>query len=203
MTVERGVDWGEPGEVPAGAVFAASDLEAAAVVTEARRAGSPIPPICLVGGDLARTVGATGDVARLRRREGTRLAVDVGAVLLDGRLYWFVAHLIARRSWWRGRIIVVANAAFVGRWNIAPRAHPGDGRLDLLDGDPPLSDRWNARRRLPAGTHVPHPAITTRRVDAAQFEFDRPMPIHLDGAGAGVARTVSVRVEPDALEAWV
>ena len=203
MTIERGVDWGEPGDVPPDAVFVVSDLEAAAVVTEARRSGAPIPPICLLGGDLARTVGAGGDSARLRRGEGTRLSVDVGAALVDGRLYWFVAHLVARRSWWRGRIVVAANAAFIGRWNVAPRAHPGDGRLELLDGDPPLSDRWKARRRLPAGTHLPHPAITTRRVDAAQFEFERPTPIHLDGTGAGTARVVSVRVEADALQVWI
>lgn len=203
MSVRRGEDWGEPGEVPPDAVFAASDLEAAAVVTDARRANREIPPICLLGGDLARTVGAGGDSGRLQAGEGTRLAVDLGAVLIDGRLRWFVAHLVARRAWLRGRIVVVANAAFLGRWNVAPRAHPGDGRLDLLDADPSLGDRWKARRRLPAGTHLPHPDITSRRVDAAQFDFERPTPVYLDGAGVGAARSLSVRVEPDALEVWI
>lgn len=203
MTIERGADWGEPGQIPADAVVTANDVEVAAVVTEARRANRDIPPVCLVGGDLGRTLGATGEAARRPGRAGTRLAVDVGAVLLDGRLRWFVAHLVARRSWLRGRVVIAANAAFLGRWNIAPRAHPGDGRLDLLDGDPSLGDRLKARSRLPAGTHLPHPAITTRRIDAHQIEFARPMPIQLDGVGAGSARTVSIRVEQGALEVWI
>jgi diacylglycerol kinase family enzyme len=124
-------------------------------------------------------------------------------VLIDGRLHWFLAHLVARRSWLRGRVVVAANAAFIGDWNIAPRAHPGDGRLDLLDGDPPLGDRWKARRRLASGTHLPHPDIAVRRVTAAQIDLDRPTPIALDGSRVGTARSLSIRVEPDAVDLWI
>jgi diacylglycerol kinase family enzyme len=128
-----------------------------------------------------------------------QLPVDLGAVLIDGRLHWFVAHLVARRSWLRGRAVVVMNAQFIGAWDVAPKSHPDDGRLDVLDGDLPLGQRLLARRRLRSGTHVPHPLIEQRRVSALQIDLDRPTPIYLDGEHVGDGRSLSLRVEPDAL----
>ncbi len=204
MTVKRGEDWGAPGEVPPDTVIVSTDFEAAGVVSDARRNNRPIPPIGLRhGGDLARTLGARRDRALLPGDEATHMRVDVGAALIDGRLRWFVAHLVARRSWLRGRVVVAANAAFIGKWNIAPRAHPGDGLLDVLDGDPGFGDRLKARRRLPAGAHLPHPDIAVRRADATQIDFEQATPIYLDGVAVGPARSLSVRVEPDAIDVWI
>ncbi|MEZ5244302.1 MAG: hypothetical protein R2707_04330 [Acidimicrobiales bacterium] len=200
MTIRKGEDWGSSEPVPDDAVVVASDRDAAEVAASHRRANTPIPPMLLTGGDLARTLGGGGARPSERR---THLVVDLGAVLLDGKLQWFVAHLVARRSWLLGRVLVVANAAFMGEWNVAPRAHPGDGRLDLLDGDPSFGDRLKARRRLPLGTHVPHPAIAVRRTDAAQIDLESPTPIRLDGHPVGSARSISVRVEPSALDIWI
>jgi hypothetical protein len=199
VTVRRGEHWGELGPLPEDGVVVHSDREAREVVTAARRANEPIPALGLLGGDLCRTLGGTGDEARLRSGRAVRLPVDLGAVLVDGRLHWFVAHLVARRSWWRGRVVAAMNAQFLGDWDVAPRAHPDDGRLDLLDGDLPFGQRLLARNRLPAGTHVPHPQITERRVEAIQIDLARPTPIRLDGERIGEARSLSLRVEPDGL----
>lgn len=201
MSVEKGQDWGTPGRVPDGAVVAATDHEATVVISAARRRNAPLPPIVLAGGDLARTLG--GGTTSRAGEEATLAHVDLGAVLLDGKLHWFLAHLVARRQWWRGRIVVGANAAFLGSWNVAPRAHPGDGLLDVLDGDLPLRERLRARHRLPTGTHVPHPDISVRRRDALQVEFRRPTPIRLDGELVGEATNLSLRVEPAAVEVWI
>lgn len=199
MGIEPGATWGEPGGLPADGVVVRSDAEARAVVEDARRANRSVPPLGLLGGDLCRTLGGTGDEARLRSEQGMRLPVDLGAALVDGRVHWFVAHLIARRSWWRGRLVAVMNAEHLGAWSLGPRAHPGDGLLDISDGDPPFGDRLRARRRLPSGSHLPHPAIRTRRVGAAQFDFSPPLDVRLDGERVGRASTLSVRVEPGAL----
>ena len=245
MSIARGRDWGEVGPIPEGAVMAATDAEAAAVVGAARRAGAPAPPVVLTGGDLARTLGVIGpplgpgstagpggadrrtesadpdaadrrterpgpgaadrrtESADLGSAVGTRVRVDAGAALVDGRLCWFVAHLVARRSWWRGRVLVVANAAFMGSANVAPRAHPGDGRLDVLDTELRLGARIRAKSRLAAGAHVPHPDIAQRRVAAAQFDLDPALDVYGDGLRLGRAAAVSVRVEPAALEVWL
>ena len=201
-----GVDFGEEGEIPPEAPTADNDNALAQIVAEARRAGRPVPPVVLTGGDLARTLGVAPAGPGSQRPvagTGARFHVDVGAALVDGRLHWFVAHLVARRSWWRGRLLVAANASFIGRWNAAPRSHPGDGRLDVFDASPPLSVRLAARRRLPAGDHVPHPDITQRRIAAAQYDLDPALDVYLDGRRVGRARTLSLRVEAGALEVWI
>jgi hypothetical protein len=172
-------------------------------VTAARRAGEPIPPLGLLGGDLCRTLGGRGDEGRLRSEEAMSFPVDLGSVLVDGRLHWFVAHLVARRSWWFGRVVVAMNAQFLGRWDVAPKSHPNDGRLDLLDGDLALGQRLQARVRLRSGTHVPHPGIEERRVAAVQIELARPTAVELDGDPVGTARQLSLRLEPDALRCVV
>jgi hypothetical protein len=199
VTIEKGQPWGEPGPLADDGVVVASDAEARHVVEAARRAGAEPPMLGLVGGDLCRTVGGRGDRDRLHGGEAVRLPVDLGSVLIDGRHHWFVAHLVARRSWWRGPVLAVMNAQWHGRWNVVPKGHPDDGLLDVLEADLGLDDRFKARSRLPLGTHVPHPGIAQRRVASLQVSFDRPTPVWLDGERVGAARTLSIRVEPDAL----
>ncbi len=175
-----------------------SDAEAREVVEAARRSGEAVPVLGLAGGDLCRTLGGGGDLARLRDG-GSVLTCDLGSVLLDGRIHWFTAHLVARRSWLSGRVLVVMNAAFLGRWNLGPRAHPGDGLLDISDASLPLRQRLAAWRRLPTGTHLPHPAISTARRATFSTSFEHPVPVLLDGVPAGRAQRITVRVESDAL----
>lgn len=203
MTIRKGDVWGEPGPLPDEGVVVHSDRAARQAVTAARRAARPVPPLGLLGGDLARTCGATGHEDRLRGPAAQRLPVDLGEVLVDGTLHFFVAHLVARRSWWRGPVVAAMNAEFLGDWDVAPRAHPGDGRLDLVEADLPLGERWKARSRLPAGAHVPHPGITVRRVKAVQLDLAPGTRVWLDGDPVGPARSLSIRVVPDALTVHV
>ncbi len=199
MAIAKGQDWGRPGALPEGGVVVRSDAEARAVVTEARRAGREVPALGLLGGDLCRTLGGRGDEGRLRSGEAVVLACDLGSVLVDGRLELFVAHLVARRRWWRGRAFVAMNAAWLGPWNLGPRAHPGDGLLDTFDARLPLRQALAVRSRLPQGAHLPHPAITERRTKAIQIDLGASLTVRLDGEAVGAARTLVLRVEPDAL----
>jgi hypothetical protein len=199
VTIEKGALWGAPGSLPADGVLVRSDAEARHIAEAARRDSRPIPPLGLLGGDLCRTVGGQGDERRIATGDAMRLPVDLASVLLDGRQHWFVAHLVARRSWWTGEVFVAMNAEWLGRFDVAPRAHPGDGLLDTLSGAPTFDDRLKARRRLRSGTHVPHPAIVERRVGSLQRDFGRPLDIWLDGEKVARARSLSLRVEADAL----
>ncbi|CAN5448221.1 hypothetical protein BH18ACT1_BH18ACT1_13870 [soil metagenome] len=199
MTIRKGQDWGAPGALPDNGVVVRSDAEAREVVTAARRANTTPPPLGLLGGDLWRTLGGRADEGRLRSPEAVTVTCDLGAALLDGRLHWFVASLVARGSWWRGRAWLAMNAAWLGRWNVAPRGHPGDGLLDTLDARVPAGQRLAVRRRLPLGAHLPHPAVAERRAKAVQARLEGPLPVWLDGVLVGATKELSVRAEPDAL----
>jgi hypothetical protein len=202
MTIRKGEAWGTPAPLPADGVIVASDREAAEAVARARRRHSPPPTLGLVGGDLARTLGSTGDAGRLRSGDAVTFPVDLGEVLVDGRLHFFVAHLVARNRWWT-RAFVVMNAQWLGQLNLGPRAHPNDGLLDVYDAHLGARDVLKVRARARAGAHLPHPGISERRTAAVQVGFERPLTLWLDGARAGQARNLSVRVEADALSVVV
>lgn len=199
MTISKGAAWGRPAPLPPDGVVVRDDASARAVVEAARRAKEPPPPLGLLGGDLCRTLGGTGNEARLRSTDAMTFPVDLGVVLVDGVIHCFVAHLVARRSWWRGRVVAAMNAQWLGSWDLGPRSHPNDGLLDVSDGDLSLSDRWKARGRLATGTHVPHPGISVRRVPSIQLDLEPALDIWLDGVRIGRGTNVIVRVEADAL----
>jgi hypothetical protein len=200
VPVAKGQPWGAPGELPEGGVVVRSDAEAGAALHEARRDRLPFPALGLLGGDLCRTLGGGGGGGGL---QGVRFTVDVGEALLDGRLHFFVAHLVARTRLWT-RAFVAMNAQYLGNqwlgdWNLGPRAHPNDGLLDIYDAHLPRSQLLPVRSRLHHGAHLPHPNIRERRTAAQQVELERPLPVRLDGVRVGTARVISVRIQPDAL----
>jgi hypothetical protein len=199
VTIERNRPWGDRGGLTADGVVARTDHELRAVVEAARRAGTSPPVVGLLGGDLCRTLGGRGDPSRLRSPDAMRVLIDVVMAELDGERHWFVAHLLARRSWWRGRVLAVMNAEFIGAWDVAPRSHPNDGVVDVLDGDPSLSDRWKARARLPTGAHVPHPSISQTRAKRFEATLAPRTRVWLDGDALGPVRHLRLTVEPDAL----
>jgi hypothetical protein len=198
VPIQKGRSWGLPAPLPDDGIVVATDAEARAVVTDARRTDRRVPVLGLVGGDLCRTLGGGVDRARLRSSDAMTFSIDLGAVLVDGRLHWFVAHLVARSRWW-GRALVAMNAQWYGEWNLGPRAHPNDGLLDIYDARLGLGDLLKVRGRVRQGAHLPHPRITERRVAGFQISLDRSLPIEVDGIGIGSARALSVRIEPDAL----
>lgn len=81
----------------------------------------------------------------------------------------------------RATTVVVVNGGWLDGFDVAPRAHPGDGRLDLQTYDVPGPQRRELRRRLRTASHLPHPGITERRIRAVTVEFDRPRACEIDG----------------------
>ena len=123
----------------------------------------------------------------------------LGKVLADGRIHLFVAHVMAG-----SRLRFAApNAQWFGEWNLGPRGHPNDGRLDVYEGRLSWLEWRQVRRRLPQGAHLPHPHIEERRVPAVQVTFPVPLPLRIDGRAVGDVHTLSVRVAPDALRVVV
>jgi YegS C-terminal NAD kinase beta sandwich-like domain len=163
------------------------------------------PPVHLRGGDLARTLGVADVSAEGDRDMVLEFPIDVVDIATDLGDFVACAHVVAcrpalRGGRWFGPVVAVMNAEFIGSWDVAPRGHPNDGRAEIIEVDERFSrrDRLVARRRLPLGTHVPHPAIITRSVREATFEFASPMVLRVDGVKVGRCRSLGVRVRPDA-----
>jgi len=199
VTVKRGEPWGRDVTASVDPVAVDNDATLAARLSD----GVGEPPVLVRGGDLHRTLGSpTGGPTK-------RLPIDVMAVCADGRELTAVAHVLARRrgrlGWWRGPIVAVMNVDHLGGWDVAPRAHPNDGWLDVLEVSAAMSRRarWQAWRRLDTGTHLPPPHIVTRRVRDVSFSFDPSVALWLDGIDRGDVRALRVSLEPDAAEIYV
>lgn len=203
MTIKPGAPWGREVERPDGLVTVDSDRSL--VVALAEPDG---PPVAVGAGDLARTLGVTSPEHGVENRATlSEFPIDLLAVRLDEATepVMACAHVIARSPWtrghwFRGPILAVMNVEFVGEWDIAPRGHPNDGRVEVFDVDASMTvrDRLAARRRLPNATHLPHPRIATRSVRSATWSFPRPLEVVVDGRRLGRATTLTIDVVPDA-----
>lgn len=189
MTIRKGEPWGIEVDRPADLLVVGGDAALAAAARSGDR------PLAVDGGDLHRSLGAPQP-----RPSMQRVDVDLIHLSADGTGMTAVAHVVARRAWWHGPVVAVMNVDHIGDWNVAPRAHPNDGLLDVVEVDPSMGvrQRWQARTRLRLGTHVPHPSIGLRRVTDAAWRFDVPMSLWVDGERRGLVSELSVRVEPDA-----
>lgn len=201
MTIKRRESWGTAGDVPHDIVWCETDHEIGAAVVAGVR------PVGVAAGDLARTLGVAGRGAR---------GVEVGLDLIEvefvraGRTQttWAVAHCVARSSnwlggWWRGPIVAVMNAQFVEHYDVAPRGHPNDGRMESISVDPAMSvrQRLTALRRLPRGEHVPHPAIRSNSVTETSGSTRSVLVV--DGRRIGSVDSWRARIHPDRATVWV
>jgi hypothetical protein len=190
MTIRKGEEWGTPAARPSGLVVARTDAELAAMV-----AAEPGGEFGVAGGDLFRSLGSPPS-----RAEGQRLPIDAVRVRLDGaEPILAVAHVVAHRRWVNGPVVIATNCGYVRGFDAAPRAHPNDGRLDVIEVDPSMSirQRLQARRRARSGTHLPHPQLRSRTVESMEWEWTSPITVDVDGVARGRCTRLTVEVLPD------
>ena len=134
--------------------------------------------------------------------------IDIVRVEAGGKVAWAVSHVVGRRrdSWFRGEVLFVMNAQFLGPYDIAPRGHPNDGRAEMLKVSSAMSwrVRHTALQRALTGTHLPHPLISTSRVSTSSIEvvFERSLDLWLDGTKWLRTRSATFAVEADAVEVF-
>lgn len=200
MTIRKGEPWGEPAESPSDLRVVPTDRDAREWVTVQDGRRHELRPVGLGGGDLARTLG--GGTAGRFPGAVMKAPIDLLRVEADdGRTTVAVAHVIARRSWWRGEVYFAMNAQFLDGYDIAPRSHPNDGKVDTIRVSAAMTwrERLQARKRARTGTHVPHPRLTMRQTARAEARFERPLVVWVDGVRWGTAAGLTITVEPDAL----
>jgi hypothetical protein len=223
VTIAKGVQWGRPCSLEIGRPVATSDAELAELVRRQVLDGPKPNPgrfegataVGLAGGDLFVTLGGAAGGRSPCGPDAWLFPLDAMVVRCDsdraaGGAMAAVAHVVALRhparsrggelrhmGWFEAETLVVANAAFLGDWNIAPRGHPNDGRLEVTRGSLPRRDRRRLGARLRTGTHLPHPDLATSRpksVDSA----GGPWRLFVDGVDHGMVDRFTVSVVPDA-----
>lgn len=202
MTIRKGDPWGEPAVCPSDLRVVSTDRDLREWVIRHRARGDAIADLGVAGGDLARTCGGGGAA----RPCAAKVTVDVMRLTLDdGEPTWGVAHVVARRGWFSEEVVFVMNAQYFGQYDVAPRSHPNDGKLDVLRVDRAMSwrGRLQARQLARNGTHLPHPQLSSRSVAEIDLQFTRPLVVWIDGVRAGTATRLKVTDEPDALTIYV
>ncbi len=204
MTIRRFNEWGRIITRPDAIETCNSDAAVAAIVTRYRQNRALVPHLHLTGGGLA---AALGDSLPLSSNEVHELPADLLHVsyrTANGIQRTAVAanSVLMRHRWWLGQIIALTNGGYLGRWEIAPRAHPNDGVFDVVEvaDDMSCRQRLIARRRLRVGTYLPHPSIRQRQGQADSWIFASPIRLYLDEAFIGLATQVHVTIEGDALK---
>jgi hypothetical protein len=213
--IKHGQEWGSNSLAPDDLVVVTADAGLAKAISDGYR------NITVAGGDMWRTIGAHSQTA-VPGESARCLPIDVMDVhcqLVDGTMVSriAVAHVVIRRSnirggWLRGPVTVIANAQFLGHWDIAPRGHPNDGRVEITQVDPSMSlrQRLSARSRIKTGAHVPHPSIAVR--SDKDFDFrceDELIKTHsnqivwIDGQRIGRVQRLSLEVRSDHAFLWM
>ncbi|CAB5120950.1 unannotated protein [freshwater metagenome] len=206
MTIRRGSDWGRLGTPPEDLPSARSDREIG------EHLGNGLNTIRLCGGDMFATLGGSTSESPTPSLE---LPIDVMQISFkhsrDSELKIRVAssHCVlrainARGGWFRGSSVAVMNAQYLGKWDVAPRGHPNDGRVEVLEVDARMSvrQRMIARLRMKTGTHLPHPDISVKSV--SEFTWSgSALTMWIDGAKIGVVQFVEIQVMKDFATLWI
>jgi hypothetical protein len=211
--IRPGEEWGAPYAGPVDVEVEGTDADLARVVDGHPGALVRFRPSA--ASDLALAVGTTG------RGEPTGIAVPVDALALEpgglvvngvvlgtppARLRFTtpsanVLVLVNGREVARGpaTTVVVANGQFFDGFDVVPRGHPGDGRLEVQVYAPRRGERGPMRRRLPAGVHLPHPRVATASGREVSVHVDGGrLALRADGAERGEVADLTVSVVPGA-----
>lgn len=198
MTIEKGKDWGTTGQLIDDAPVVDSDAALASLFTVSGDTLTGPAQVGLTGGDLATTLGARSNEDELRGSPRTLLPLDLAIARTDHGEHVMAASLVIRSPFWIGATRAAMNASHYGEWNVSPAGHPNDGRVDVIEASLGMGDRLKARKRLPAGIHIPHPDISIRRLKTVRWEVSGQEKVWIDRVLCTGVRTVEVVVYPDA-----
>lgn len=140
--------------------------------------------------------GMAGDMARRRRRLPRRLGRIGDLLAFWASLLCFkvpTGAVKADRRSFGGPVVnvVVANGQFVrGGVRLAMKAHPGDGKFDVLIQKGAKRDFVETMTLTLKGEHLPSPKIKEYLAGRVEVAARGPLPIELDGRPMGYAPAI-------------
>jgi hypothetical protein len=206
MTIEKGAPWGRIALTPHDTVVGNSEEAVARAVADGAR------HVVLTSGDLLRAVGTSpGETPPRVGEPSLQLPCDAFEVIInDDVLTTAVSSVVVGTRFWPR--LWISAGGFLGRLNVAPRAHPNDGLLDALEfrDRPRPRELLAIRRRMVLGDHLPHPLLAMHRQSAIAWPISEDSPgsaptitprrsvITVDGRRFSGVYRASIAVKPDA-----
>ncbi len=196
MAIQPGEDWGTPVDsAPTDAVVASTDRDIAAALANGHQ-------VVVRGGTLHSSLGGPSgehisrslaiDLLEVRKSDSDeRLGVAVSSVLVGRK---------GRLGLLKGRILLVSNCGEFKGVSACPRAHPNDGRLDVIEVDQAMSlrQRRQAWNRATSGSHLPHPAMKVWSGESVDVVLKRNEHVVVDGVDLAAEGALTISVVVDA-----
>ena len=208
MTIRKGQEWGHFEERPSDLQLVADDVAACEVVSKWVIESSSSLNLSILKSDTARMLGITGAANLNSQMLCTKFDVIEATYVLtkseETIRRCFIGRAFISEKLFFGRTIAVLNSSFVGNRDWAPKAHPNDGKLDLveLDGSMNVRQRLTALKLMKSGSHLPHPKIRYNQLSEYEYATDRSASLSIEGVRIGSIRNCFFRVLPDAVNLY-
>lgn len=197
MPIEKNSDWGTVEVVEAAPLVCAGDRALAGVERGAT--------VTLTGGSLWEAMGrfaapVVGATARMVPVDGMLVRLETRRGRIDEVVV--AGNVVLRRPWWRGgplfgAVLLASNSGVHRGRDLLPRAHPNDGRFDVLRTERmPLRQRLLAWARSRRGEHLPHPGLSVTRATELHHAGGQSLVAVIDGRGVR-CRSCEIRLDPD------
>jgi hypothetical protein len=209
MTIRKGSAWGSVQPEPPHLISCANERE----LGKSLELGSAGDLYRLESGSLLTAMGVT-----FQENPPTRIRVTIDAVAVSytdlsgsSRRIIAIGSAVIRGSGILGQILVVSNTGFGHGLELLAKAHPNDGKLDvmMISDTMGVRQRLNALRRQRTNSHLPHPDIATSQQTALRWERPgnrrnvRRYRLFVDGFDCGRIQGASFEVLPDAATVYV
>lgn len=199
MTIEKGKEWGTQVSVETPVKQVSSDHELSAQPQNFcvylsggniyNSLGSPRPPEV---GETRQMVEVDALSCHITLMNNTTSEIHAASDVAIGTfLRWGMSQ---------ERFVVISNSGIMQQRNFAPRAHPNDGKWDVVSFAPNMSlrQRLIALKRLKTGSHIPHPDISLVQTTQLHIEKEHNHQcLVIDGTRIKDWKSISVQVIPD------
>ena len=206
MPIQPGLPWGVVAAEPAPALYLVSDRSVGRFLRDNTAKIVHSQNLCYQAGDLETVLGLTDTRDRSQRLKVIVDAISVEYTDLQGKRHHDVCFgsLHIGNRLFRGALSIVSNSGLWRGREVAPRAHPNDGKLDIVEISPAM--RWNQRmmawRRTRIGTHLPHPLIQYSQGEFFSWSGTSQRLI-IDGEFVSRVQQVSCRIQSDCVAVFV
>lgn len=208
MTIRKGQAWGHYESRPIDLEVVADDFSASDLISSKILNSESPPKISIVKSGIVRTLGITKSNNTSEQMLCTSFDVIEASYTIANsetsvrRL--FVGHAFIHQNRYFGRTTAILNSSFVGKRDWAPKAHPNDGKFDVveLDSSMGVRQRMTAFKLMKSGSHLPHPKIRYTQVPEFVFSSERSAYISFEGIRLGSIKKCVFKLLPDAVNLY-